>query len=327
MMPIFAILVAAFLARSAEGTAVCIEQQFEVRKLPGALFGAEVIGLDLETITDDTFQLVDHHLLANKILVFRNQSHLSIEGQRAFSRRFGPLQVHIESTSHLDGYADVNVISNEQRQDGAPQGLYGTHVETFHADLSWSDIPSKCTMLKSVIRPESGGETHFSDSGAAYAALSVADQQRVLGLWGQYTYLKHREGMAQEVDNEDASLSLRRGSVHPLISMHPVTGQRAILANPSHLIRVLNVPQNESEAVMKLLFDQIRDSRFHYVHSWSDGDLVVWDNRAVQHRASPAPSTTRRLVRTTTLQEQFPRPEWNPLYVPPRPPCSHHEDL
>jgi taurine dioxygenase len=101
-------------------------------------FGAEILGLDLETIDDKSFDAVHDALLRYKVLVVRNQKDLSVEGQRNFTKRFGHLHVHLESSSHLPGYQDVNVVSNiKNSSTGKYIGLYGAHVENFHSDLSW----------------------------------------------------------------------------------------------------------------------------------------------------------------------------------------------
>ena len=84
---------------------------FEAHPIQGS-FAGEITGLNLETITDVEFALVNRLLLKYKVLVFRNQSALSTEGQRKFTQRFGELMVHIEGTAHYHGYKDVNVISN-----------------------------------------------------------------------------------------------------------------------------------------------------------------------------------------------------------------------
>lgn len=109
---------------------------FEAHPIQGS-FAGEITGLNLETITDVEFALVNRLLLKYKVLVFRNQSALSTEGQRKFTQRFGELMVHIEGTAHYPGYKDVNVISNLRNSSGVPIGLYGEHVESYHTDLSW----------------------------------------------------------------------------------------------------------------------------------------------------------------------------------------------
>jgi hypothetical protein len=100
-------------------------------------FGAEILEADISRISDEEFDLVHDALLRHKLLIIRNQSNLTVEGQRAFTAKFGKLHVHLESSSHLPGYTDVNVVSNIRNQNGAYTGLFGAHVENLHSDLSW----------------------------------------------------------------------------------------------------------------------------------------------------------------------------------------------
>ncbi len=100
-------------------------------------FGASISGVDVETISDGDFNLIHRALLQHKVIVVKNQSNLTVEGQRHFTKRFGHLHVHLESSSHLPGYQDVNVVSNIKNDKGGYIGLFGKHVENFHSDLSW----------------------------------------------------------------------------------------------------------------------------------------------------------------------------------------------
>lgn len=100
-------------------------------------FGAHILNVDVENISEDVFDLVHEKLLLHKVVVIRNQQNLTVEGQRRFTQRFGSLHVHLESSSHYPGYSDVNVVSNIKNENGAYIGLFGAHVENFHSDLSW----------------------------------------------------------------------------------------------------------------------------------------------------------------------------------------------
>ena len=123
----------------------------------GNSFAAEVINFDIEHAADADAAIIHSLLLEHKVLVFRNQSQLTVEGMREFTMKFGTLHVHLEATSHHPDYADVNVVSNIKNSTGMPTGLYGDHVENFHSDLSWAHLPTKITLLHSVIRPSTGG--------------------------------------------------------------------------------------------------------------------------------------------------------------------------
>lgn len=100
-------------------------------------FGAYVHNADIENIGNVDFDIIHNALLTHKVVVVRNQAGLTVEGQRRFTRRFGHLHVHLESSSHLPGYTDVNVVSNIKNENGSYIGLFGAHVENFHSDLSW----------------------------------------------------------------------------------------------------------------------------------------------------------------------------------------------
>jgi alpha-ketoglutarate-dependent taurine dioxygenase len=110
----------------------------EINPLRGSEeFVAEIFGVNLESISDVEFNQLHEALLRYKIVVVRNQKDFSVEGQRSFTKRLGRLHVHLESSSHYPGYADVNVVSNIKNSTGHYIGLYGKHVENFHSDLSW----------------------------------------------------------------------------------------------------------------------------------------------------------------------------------------------
>ena len=100
-------------------------------------YGCEATGVDVMHLSTEDFDTLHHALLSCKVLVIRHQVNLTVEGQRHFSQRFGRLHVHLESASHHEGYADVNLVSNIRNAQGSYIGLYGKHVENFHSDLSW----------------------------------------------------------------------------------------------------------------------------------------------------------------------------------------------
>jgi alpha-ketoglutarate-dependent taurine dioxygenase len=113
-----------------------------IKQIPNS-FCAEILNYDLEYATYNDYLIFNQYLLQYKILIFRNQSSLTIEKQREFSLYFGKLQSHIETTSHHPNYNDVNIISNIKKDDGQPIGLY-VNVDKYHTDYSWSDILTLC---------------------------------------------------------------------------------------------------------------------------------------------------------------------------------------
>ena len=113
-----------------------IQAALSVQRILPAI-ACEATGVDLMHLTAEEFDELHRALLNCKVLVVRDQAGLTVEGQRAFSQRFGKLHVHLESASHHQGFPDVNLVSNIRNEQGAYIGLYGKHVESFHSDLSW----------------------------------------------------------------------------------------------------------------------------------------------------------------------------------------------
>jgi alpha-ketoglutarate-dependent taurine dioxygenase len=150
-----------------------------VEPIAGSSLGAEIkergspLPVHLPSLDEASFKSIHDALIDHKVLVIRNQSSLSVEDFRAFSQRFGTLRIHIDGSSHLPGYSDVNVVSNIKNTTGQHIGLHGEHVETFHSDLSWHHIPVKITALLSVIRPQGCGDTHFSWIPRLHSMISM----------------------------------------------------------------------------------------------------------------------------------------------------------
>lgn len=266
-------------------------------------FAAELIGIQLENIDDATFNIVHDALLRHKVLVVRNQKDFSIEGQRNFTKRLGHLHVHLESSSHLPGYQDVNVVSNiKNATTGKYIGLFGKHVENFHSDLSWfvslppiltsytnpslfsfrTDIPTKITILKSVIRPDQCGDTEYINTHAAYDHLPEDLKEQLTGKTASYCYLKLREidnsGKAENLKQEEVEKA-NKCAIHPLFTTHPITGLRNVYANPSHTAFINGIPFEQSEELLQRLFQHSAQPQFIYRHVYQDDDVVLWDNR------------------------------------------------
>jgi taurine dioxygenase len=254
---------------------------FVVNNILEGTFGAEIIGINLETVDEILFERINHYLLENKVLVIRNQTHLSVEGLRRFTKYFGPLHVHLESASHLHGYTDVNVVSNIKNEAGQYIGLHGRHVELLHSDLSWAPLPTKVTVLHSVIRSDNCGDTVFANSNAAYDALDDQTKSLLAGLNAYYSYLKHRD--LSNITKDGLTISetekALNASIHPVITVHPITGRKNIYANPSHTVSIVGMEKNLSDEILNMLYTHTADSRFSYVHKWRDFDVVIWDNR------------------------------------------------
>jgi len=284
----------------------CATSQLEVRQLHDT-FGGEIVGVDARQLSEVDRKALDDALIEHKVLVVRGQSNWTADDLRVFTRRFGDLHVHLESASHLEGYTDVNVVSNIRNSKGEVIGLYGKHVESYHSDLSWAHLPTKVTLLLSVIRPNECGDTHFLDSTAAYEALSDSLKTQVGTMRANYCYLKTRDLSVEVGLTAEQVLEAEKCAEHPVVTTHPVTGKKNIYANPGHTSRIVGLESGPSSDLLETLYEHTQQQRFRYEHSWQDNDLVLWDNRQVQHRATGCPEEfPRMLIRTTVLNDLVP---------------------
>ncbi len=143
-------------------------------------------------------------------------------------------------------------------------------------------MPTKMTFLKSVIRSDGCGDTQFADTVSAYSALPEELRTRLEGVTASYSYLKHRtieaDGTVAGLTAAEVQAALR-GTVHPVITVHPITGEKNIYSNPSHTMAIHGMDKAESDEVLTFLYDHVAKEDFLYNHVWKDDDFVMWDNR------------------------------------------------
>lgn len=135
-------------------------------------------------------------------------------------------------------------------------------------------------------------------------------KQELHGLKGVYSYLKVRgdvPGLLSEENNR-----LRHGSIHPLISYHSDLHKKNIFANEADTVYILEKTKEESDSLLTMLFHHLHDPKYLYIHEWKEHDVVIWDNRGVQHRGTNAPNSPRKLYRTNTIGEEVVE-EINPM--------------
>lgn len=180
-----------------EGTAGSGLQDLEIRPFDAPL-GAEVLGLDLRRPLDaESFARIHRAHLDHHVLVFRDQR-ISPQQQVNFSRRFGPLQIHVLKKFQLAGHPEILVVSNIL-ENGEPIGL-GDAGHFWHSDLSYKDTPSLGSLLHAQELPSEGGDTLFANQHTAYEALPEALKKTIAPLLAEHTYLaKYEELRAQPV--------------------------------------------------------------------------------------------------------------------------------
>jgi len=282
-------------------------QAFRVRAFD-APAGAEVLGLDLASpLGASDFERLHQAHLAHHVLVFRDQ-HITPQQQIDFSRRFGPLQIHVLHQFQLKGHPEILVVSNVV-ENGQPIGLGDAGVY-WHSDLSYKERPSLGSMLHAQELPSEGGDTLFANMHVAWDTLPAALRSAVAGLQAEHSYLaKYEELRARSPWRpklSDAQLAEVRPVTHPVVRTHPETGRKALFVSEHFTTRVVGIPEDESRALLAELFAHSVRPEHVYRHRWRAHDMVFWDNRSLMHLASPFPQTMRRRLHRTTIEGDSP---------------------
>ena len=264
-------------------------------KLLSDSVGAEVLDVDVdrmlhdESLADECLDLLDRH----GVLVFR-ELHLDDETQIAFSRRLGP----VERVGRQPDGAEIFRVTLDPAKNPAADYLKGTF--DWHIDGMTDDIPIMATVLSAHQVAAKGGDTEFASTYQAYEDLSDDEQERALG-----TRVVHSFLAAQKLSHPNASeadiefWSKRPPKTHPLVWKHAHGRKSLVLgATTDH---VEGMEPGEGRAYLADLLDRSTVPERVYRHEWAVGDLVIWDNRGVLHRATRYDPTSARDMHRTTI--------------------------
>ncbi|MBV8272053.1 MAG: TauD/TfdA family dioxygenase, partial [Cupriavidus sp.] len=239
--------------------------------------------------------------------VFRDQR-ITPAQQVAFSRRVGPLQVHVQNQFQLAGHPEILIVSNVL-DDGKPIGL-GDAGHFWHSDLSYKERPSLGSLLHARELPVQGGDTLFANMHAAWESLPAALQKKVEGLTAEHTYLaRYADLQARSPWRPNLTpeqIAQVRPVVHPVVRTHPETGRRALFVSEHFTTRIVGLPDDESRALLAELFAHSVKPEHVYRHQWRERDLVFWDNRSLLHLAGGTPDHLRRVMYRTTIEGDVP---------------------
>ncbi len=275
-----------------------------------SIIGSEIRGIDLSLpVADALFGEIETALNDTHLLVFRDQAQLTPEHQIEFSRRFGPLQIHVQRKFHLPGHPEILVVSNEFRS-GQPIGLVDAG-KYWHSDLSYMAEPSLGSLLHAQVLPAEGGDTLFVNMHAAYEALPEAVKQRIAPLSAEHSYLARNAYQSQQHPDRPQLDATQAASVppvvHPVVRIHPGNKRPALFVNEGFTTQIVELERNESDDLLRLLFRHSTLPRFTYRHRWQPHDLVFWDNRSTMHLATGCPDDQPRTLYRTTVQGDRPR--------------------
>jgi taurine dioxygenase len=247
--------------------------------------GVQVTGLDASKLFDESTRAalyktwVDH-----SVLLLRDQD-MTPEQFVEFGRQFGkPIEQNLKHLN-VPGCPELAFISSEDK-DVHGTGKRVVRGTSWHTDHSYAAIPPKCTMLFAIDIPATGGDTEFTSTAAAFEALPGDKRARLDGMQSVHAFESSRSPRRMVKRTPEEIAAYPGDAVHPLIRTNADTGRKSIYINTVRSERILGLSDEDSGSLLDELFAQIDQPQFQYRHQWKKGDIVLWDNRSVLHRAN-----------------------------------------
>jgi taurine dioxygenase len=254
----------------------------DIRRL-GDHTGAEVSGIDLSgPVSDDASAALNRAFVDHSVLVIRGQS-LDPHRLLAAVELFGPVFRQHNTRFAIPGCPQIHYLSN---QDRFPDGRRYIPGEGWHTDHSNDVSPPKATVLHAVTLPDRGGNTQYANMATAYDALPETVRNQIDGLMAIHVYQSSHSARQLMALPDAAKERVPNAVLHPLVRTHPESGRRAIFINPIRIEGIVGLDHREALPLLDDLLAHATQERFQYRHVWQPGDMVIWDNRCLLHKAN-----------------------------------------
>ncbi|MCW5748910.1 MAG: TauD/TfdA family dioxygenase [Alphaproteobacteria bacterium] len=272
-------------------------ETIEVRRLTGGC-GAEVLGVDVNALSNRQWQEVRHAFADHGVIFFRDQS-LTPEQHIAFARRWGPIDIN-RFFKPVEGHPEIAEVRKEPEQTANIGGGW-------HTDHSYDEAPAMGSILVAREVPPDGGDTLFASMYAAYETLSEGLRRTLEGLraihsdahvFGPRGYHKTTGEAVGRIGNADA---VRGEVVHPVVIRHPESGRKALYVNPAFTLRFEGWSEADSKPLLEHLYRHATRPEFTCRFRWAPGSIAFWDNRATWHYAANDYQGERRLMHRITV--------------------------
>ncbi len=282
---------------------------WSIDPLTGTL-GAVIAGIDLrQPLSDHEVAAIRSTLLGFRVIFFRDQ-HLSPTELVAFSRRFGSLTPAHPLLGGLDDdHPEVLVLDSSDYPLGVGSRSSGTSYNNrWHTDVTFSERPPTGTVLSAQTIPPRGGDTLWADLIDAYETLSAPIQTLIDDLDAVHdasaTFNRFRDD--DPTGEQQARLNKLVPVTHPVVRVHPETGERGLFVNETFTQRIEGLSRTESDAILDLLYAHTIEPERVVRWKWRDGDVAFWDNRATAHYAAADYGDHRRVMHRVTIAGERP---------------------
>ena len=263
-----------------------------------APLGASIGGFNAASISPEDAKALHEAFLKHHVLVVHGPQ-ISEEQLIEFGKCFGTIE-KARKQSVLATHPEIMVISNI-RENGETVGSLPDGELTFHFDRIHQKVPNKAGVLHALEIPDAGGNTCFADMSLAYDTLPDATKKKLEGLTALNTYEYGQTHTENKKLNEAAPTA-----VHPVVRTIPETGRKALYICRLMTDRIMELPEDESRALLDELCDHVENRKFVYAHRWTPGDILVWDNRCTIHAREDFDGRQRRLLKRVTVGDSTP---------------------
>ncbi len=284
-------------------------QAFEIIPPKQSTIGADVVGIDLNEVEQGSPELaqLQQAIYRYRLIVVRDQK-FNEQQYVDFARKLGRPQVYFQKNYHHPLHDEIFVSSNVIEAEGKRMGVSGTGAY-WHTDCSFERLPlSMTTIYPVVFKPQERG-THYTDMVQIYKDLPTHVKAYVEGKTaihaGQLRY------KVQESDIDKSLLELLERInrevppvKHPAVIEHPLTGEKALYLNSGFTVAIEGLTHEENQQILAELFEFIEKPEHVFTHWWSEGDLVMWDNRTLNHMSTkPNPGSLSKSYRIGIYDE------------------------
>lgn len=257
-------------------------------------FGAVIEGLSTDSPLTDADVATVKSAVAEHTAVIINDLDENPEWLLHLGQSFGPLQPHILDQYHHPLSSEMSIItanmdSGESRKTKKPAGAF------WHSDLSYTSTPSDAIFLYATHVPTDGGDTMVANTAMAYDALEEDMKSRIDNLTAIHRYGWNGGGAITQLTEEQRKKT--PDVEHPVVRVHPMTGQRILYVNPGFTMAIKGMNQAESDELLAELFEHQMNPAFQYRHKWQERQLIILDNRASMHCAVAGYSEPMRKIR------------------------------
>jgi taurine dioxygenase len=259
-----------------------------------ANLGAEIHGLDVRGPSENDKARIRELFDEHHLLLFRNVN-LSEDRHLELTQAIGPIS---SADAIMKDGRKFTHISNIHADGRLPTGEL-----LFHADHMFLEVPLKAISLYALAVPSRGGETRFIDASRAYRELPQELQDGIAHLEARhvYDYGANRGNQAPKLEELSEQTDT---AVHPIVWPHPETGEPILFVSRLFTVEVIGIPRQEGDALLQLLFSHLDSRGSDYSHRWSVGDLMIWDNRILQHARNDFDPKEKRALRRVPIGEE-----------------------